>query len=177
MAYGIGSTIFGAAKQRRAARRQRRILDKAAADEQAWYNREYYTDELDRSSAKRMLRRVEDTLTNRTNAARGAAAVTGATQGALLGEQENAGRVISDTMAGIAAQGSQRRSDVDAMHQRNLTNLAQGNAQIEMADQEGGAQLAANGAQLIASGAMMGADAYDQWKARKAGTQSPAGVK
>ncbi len=175
MAYGVGSSIFGAAKQRRSARRQRRILRDAAADEASWYNREYYTDELDRSSAKRMLRRVEDTLTNRANASRGAAAVSGATQGAVLGEQENAQRVISDTMSGIAAQESDRRSNVDAIHQRNLSNLAQGNAEIETANQAGGAQLAANGAQLISSGASMALGDYDDW--RKNAGQSPNGVK
>ncbi len=96
-------------------------------------------------------------------------------QGAVLGEQENAQRVISDTMSGIAAQESDRRSNVDAIHQRNLSNLAQGNAEIETANQAGGAQLAANGAQLISSGASMALGDYDDW--RKNAGQSPNGVK
>lgn len=168
LATSIGGGAIGSAKARREAREQRRALERLKGDEEAWYNKEYYTDELDRTSAKNMIRRVEQTLSRQANQARGAAAVSGATPGAVLGAQANAQETLSDTMGNIAAQESARKSAINETHQQNVSNLAAGNMSISTQSQAAGSQLAANSAQVGASSLSMLGDAFDAYKASKA---------
>lgn len=176
LATGVLGSIFGGAKQRRAARRARRQLNNMKRDEAAWYNREYYTDEMDRSETKRLLNRVENTLTKQTNNARGAAAVSGATQGAVLGAQANAQQTLADAAGNISSQSSARKSRLSAQHQQNLSNLSAGQMNINMAQQEGGANMIANGAKLAGQGLTALADVY-KWQAKQSeqtSTQTPS---
>ena len=144
---------IGSAKARKAARDARRAMQKARADEDAWYRDEYYTDEIDRSGAKRMMQRVEQTLTNQANQARGAAAVSGATPGALAAQQAASQQIVADTMSNIAAMDSDRKSRVSQQHQHNLAGFAQGDIDLANQQQAAGSEMVGSGANMLGNAA------------------------
>lgn len=148
---GLVSSIIGGRKAAKAAEAQQKALDEQKENEQAWYARNYYQNYLDSSEAKAAIRRVNDTLTRQNEQARAAAVISGATPEAVQAVQEAGNETLSDTMAGIAAQGTARRQAVDTQHMQNQANLSAQQQAINAQQQQGNMNLLNSGTGLIGS--------------------------
>lgn len=151
LAAGLGSTITGAFKASKAAKLQKAELDGLKRDEQDWYARNYYSNYLDSTEAKAAIKRVEDTLNRRTQEQRARQVITGATAEQANAETATNNKALSDTVTGLASQGSAIKRSVDAQHQANLTNMANMRMGINAQEQAGGQNLIGGGAGLIGS--------------------------
>lgn len=154
---GLASGVYGMFKSASAAKEQKKALENATSRENAWYNRNYYQNYLDSSESQAAIKRVEDSLKRHNQIAQGTAAVTGATPESVLAEQENSQKLMSDTVASLAARGDEKKSRIDMVHQQNMNNIdAQRIAQMQTSE-TGAASMAGAGMGLIGS-ALQGAD-------------------
>ena len=150
-ASGLISSIIGGNKAAKAAEAQQKALEEQKKNEQAWYARNYYQNYLDSTEAKAAIRRVNDTLARQNEQARAAAVISGATPEAVQAVQEAGNETLSDTMAGIAAQGTARRQAVDAQHVQNQANLSAQQQALDAQRQQGNMNLLNAGTGLIGS--------------------------
>lgn len=146
---GLVSGLFGGRKSAKAARRQQQLINQQEAKNEAWYNRNYYQNYLDSSEARAAIKRVEDTMKRRNQQAQATAAITGATPEAVLAQQENDQKLMSDTIGNIAAQADARKAQVDAINMQNQNNITSARIGQAQAGEAGGAQLMGNGLGLI----------------------------
>lgn len=146
---GAGAGFLGS---KAAARRQKREVEKQEAKNEAWYNRNYYGDYLNSLEALNAIRRVNDTMRERGQAARARQAVTGGTaEQAIATEAEN-NRSVADLMGNLAAQGDAYRRDIDAK-KLNMDAQTSGMRQsIANGQQQANAQLASAGLNAMLNG-------------------------
>lgn len=149
---GLAGSIAGALGSRSAARRQRRLLDKQRAANEAWYARNYYGDYLNSVEAMNAMRRVNDTIRERSQAARARAAVTGATPEQSVAIEAANGRNVADLMGNLAAQGDAYRRHVDERKQQMDAGVNSAAAGIAEAQQGANAQLMSAGLRSVMNG-------------------------
>lgn len=157
---GLASGIFGGIKSAAAARVQQRLINEQESKNNAWYNRNYYQNYMESSEAQAAMKRVENTLKKQNQEARATAAVMGSTPEAAVAQQQANNEILDNTATGLAAQATQRKTQVDAANQQNqnaILNARLGQSQI---NEQGGAQLMSNGLGLIGSAFSM----YDNKK-------------
>lgn len=152
---GLASGIYGGINSAKAAKEQSKLIDKQQAQNDAWYNRNYYQDYMDSSEARAAIKRVENTLKKRSDEARATAAVTGGTNEAVLAQQENDQELMSDTVDNLAARGDARKDNIDAINQQNQNNLTNARMKQSQMNEAGGSQLMGNGLGLIGSALSM----------------------
>ena len=148
-ATGIGGSVLGAIQSANAAKQQRRLIRQQQAQQDAWYNRNYYQNYLDSSEAQAAIKRVEQTMRRRNQEAQARAAITGGTHEQVAAKQANDQQMMGDTLSNLAAQGDAVRRQVDQQYQgmsQNNNNLL---LQQAMMDEEGKAQLMQNGLGII----------------------------
>lgn len=151
LAGGLASSIIGGSQQAKAARKQQHQIEQQRAREDAWYNRNYYENYVNSAEAQAAIKRVEDTLRRRNQQAQAQAAITGATPEQALAQQANDQQMMGDVVSNLAARGDARRRDVDAQHQARMAGIEAQQAQQYALNEQGGAQLMANGGSLIGS--------------------------
>ena len=157
---------LGMAQSAKARREQQALINKQAASNEAWYQRNYYQNYLESSEARSAMKRVEETLRRRNQQAEGQAAVTGATREAVLAQQENDQAALADTAERLAARGDEVKRQVDAQNQQNKAGITGMQMQQAQAAEAGGQQLLSNGISLMGNsintfaqaGASKGAD-------------------
>lgn len=120
----IGSMIAGNKRMRKLAAENKRILDKQASDNEAWYNRRYNEDALAQADAQRALTQVSDSIRQRNRQAAGTSAVMGGT-----GAQEAAARAqnneaYSNTASSIAANAAANKNAIEQQYMANKQNIA-----------------------------------------------------
>lgn len=146
---GLASGVYGMIKSANAVKEQKKALENATSRENAWYNRNYYQNYVDSSESQAAIKRVEDTLKRRNQAAAGTAAITGATPEAVVAQQESSQELMSDTVANLAARGNARKDQIDAVHQQNVNNLDLQKMGQMQADEAGAASYAGAGLGLV----------------------------
>ena len=156
------SGVLGMSQASKARRQQQALINRQAASNEAWYQRNYYQNYLDSSEARSAMKRVEDTLRRRNQQAEGQAAVTGATREAVLAQQENVQTALADTAERLAARG-------DEANKAGITNMEMQQAQ---AAESGGQQLLSNGIALLGNSLSTFAQAGSS---KGASTQTTAG--
>lgn len=112
LAAGIGSSIGSAINQRKSADEQRKkqgLIEEQAAEDKAWFNKQYYQDLTKRTDVQNMLRMLNENQKKADTAAAARAAVTGATPEQQLASQEVNRRSYADAVADIASNASQMR--------------------------------------------------------------------
>lgn len=147
----LASGIAGGIKSAKAAKEQKKLINEQERKNQEWYNKNYYQNYLDSAEAQAAMNRVEKTLQRQNQEARAAAAVTGATPEAALAQQEANNQLLADTAAGLAAQGTQRKAQIDAVNQQNQNVIAQQRMGQAAANEAGGASIMNSGLGLIGS--------------------------
>lgn len=131
LALGIGSSLFGANKAKKAARRAQAENQYRTNAEKAWYDKNYNTDYLDTKAGSNLLRRAQEVQNEYIRKADGAAAVGGGTAASVAQAKESANKAMGDTIANIAAQDTSRKQHVEDAHLANTQQLSRERQQIE----------------------------------------------
>lgn len=131
LALGIGSSLFGANKAKKAARRAQAENQYRTNTEKAWYDKNYNTDYLDTKAGSNLLRRAQEVQDEYIRKADGAAAVGGGTAASVAQAKESANKAMGDTIANIAAQDTSRKQHVEDAHLANTQQLSRERQQIE----------------------------------------------
>ena len=131
LALGIGSSLFGANKAKKAARRAQAENQYRTNAEKAWYDKNYNTDYLDTKAGQNLMRRAKEVQDEYVRKADGAAAVGGGTAASVAMAKESANKAMGDTIANIAAQDTARKQHVEDAHLQNTQQLSRERQQIE----------------------------------------------
>ena len=131
LALGIGSSLFGANKAKKAAKRAQAENQYRTNAEKAWYDKNYNTDYLDTKAGSNLLRRAQEVQNEYIRKADGAAAVGGGTAASVAQAKESANKAMGDTIANIAAQDTSRKQHVEDAHLANTQQLSRERQQIE----------------------------------------------
>lgn len=157
---GLASGIFGGIKSAKAAREQQRLINEQESKNNAWYNRNYYQNYMESAEAQAAMKRVENTLKKQNQEARATAAVMGSTPEAAVAQQQANNEILDNTATGLAAQATQRKTQVDAANQQNQNAILNARLGQSQMNEQGSAQLMSNGLGLIGSALSM----YDKKK-------------
>lgn len=114
---GLGS-LFGA----RAARKRSRLNNAMRMASNAWYDQEYNESPLERTAAQEALRALREAQDRRMSAARGSAAVMGASAGSVAAEKNAANLGASHTLAELSAQNDAIQRDARKAYQQREVN-------------------------------------------------------
>lgn len=131
LALGVGSSLFGANKAKKAARRAQAENQYRTNAEKAWYDKNYNTDYLDTKAGQNLMRRAQEVQDEYIRKANGAAAVGGGTAASVAQAKESANKAMGDTIANIAAQDTSRKQHVEDAHLQNTQQLSRERQQIE----------------------------------------------
>ena len=131
LALGIVSSLFGANKAKKAARRAQAENQYRTNAEKAWYDKNYNTDYLDTKAGQNLMRRAQEVQDEYIRKADGAAAVGGGTAASVAQAKESANKAMGDTIANIAAQDTSRKQYVEDAHLANTQQLSRERQQIE----------------------------------------------
>ena len=159
---GLASGIFGGIKSAKAAREQQRLINEQESKNNAWYNRNYYQNYMEPAEAQAAMKRVENTLKKQNQEARATAAVMGSTPEAAVAQQQANNEILDNTATGLAAQATQRKTQVDAANQQNQNAILNARLGQSQMNEQGGAQLMSNGLGLIGS-------AFSMYEKKKGG--------
>ena len=131
LAAGIGASLFGANKAKKAARRAQAENQYRTNAEKAWYDKNYNTDYLDTKAGQNLMRRAQEVQDEYVRKADGAAAVGGGTAASVAMAKEAANKAMGDTIANVAAQDTARKQHVADVHLQNTQQLSRERQQIE----------------------------------------------
>lgn len=131
LAGSVASSLFGANKAKKAARKAQKENTYRSNAEKAWYDKEYNTDYLDTKAGQNLMRRAQEVQNEYIRKADGAAAVGGGTAASVAMAKEAANKTIGDTVANIAAQDTSRKQHVADAHLQNTQQLSRDRQQIE----------------------------------------------
>lgn len=131
LAGGVASSIFGANKAKKAARRAQAENTYRTNAEKAWYDKNYNTDYLDTKAGQNLMRRAKEVQDEYVRKADGAAAVGGGTAASVAMAKEAANKAMGDTIANVAAQDTARKQHVEDAHLQNTQQLSRERQQIE----------------------------------------------
>lgn len=154
---GAGVSAIGSA---RANRTRQNNLDKEKAESRAFFDREYYTNELDRTENQSAMRSLTDRLKEQTKRSQATNAITGATPEVALAQQNNANKAYADVANRLAGMASQRRSMIASQRNADRRSLYGMQDGIEQAKAQNWANLGSNAANL--GGTALMADAYSK---------------
>lgn len=121
----LASSLIGGHKASSAARKAAARQRAREAEEDMWYNRRYNEEYADTAAGQNLLRRAKDAARENWRKAAGAQAVAGGTDAATQMAKDAGNRMVGDTLANIAAMDSERRAQVDAVHNNSRERFAQ----------------------------------------------------
>lgn len=148
---GLAQSIYGGIKSAKAAREQKKLLNQRQAQNDAWYNKNYYQDYMDRSDSKAAMNRVTSFMDRRTKQADATAAVTGATPEQVMAQKEQANTALAQTVGSIAQNADTYKDQVQGRYDNVNNSILQGQMQQYQMDEQGGANLAASGVGMMGS--------------------------
>ena len=155
-ALGLYSGVKGMLDKNAASKKAKELRNRAKAEEDAWYKRNYYESFIDSTAAKAAMKRVENSLrqNNRQNRAR--SVIMGATPEYSVAANEQGLRSMENMMTNMAAQESDRKNRVEAIHRQNK-NAFLTNELSELANDERMAMTAASNGYNLFQNALLGA--------------------
>lgn len=118
-AASLASSIYGGMKADQQAKRAEAQLEEQRRMNENLYRRRYNEDPTQSAEAQSMLRRSREEAARMIREARGVKTVMGGTDESVGMAQENAGRMISDTLGNVANSATARK---DAIENRYLVN-------------------------------------------------------
>lgn len=125
------SSLYGGRKASEAAQKAQAYLDKAEAEEKAWYERNYNQRYADTEAGQQLLTKARDLAAQNWRKADGAARVAGGTDAAAARMKEQGNKMIGDTLSTIAANDTARRDRVDQLHRTAQNSIYQQRIGIE----------------------------------------------
>ena len=155
-ALGLYSGLKGVLDKNAASKKARELRDNAKAEEAGWYRRNYYESFMDNTAAKAAMKRVENSLRQNNRQNRAHSVIMGATPEYSVAANEQGLRSMENMMTNMAAQESDRKSQVEAVHRQNK-NAFLNNELNELANDERMATAAASNGYNIFQNALLGA--------------------
>ena len=155
-ALGLYSGLKGVLDKNAASKKARQLRDNAKAEEAGWYRRNYYESFMDNTAAKAAMKRVENSLRQNNRQNRAHSVIMGATPEYSVAANEQGLRSMENMMTNMAAQESDRKSQVEALHRQNK-NAFLNNELSELANDERMATAAASNGYNIFQNALLGA--------------------
>lgn len=137
------SGIAGGIANRKAAKRQEKMLKNQLKENQAWYDRKYNEDPTKRADTVRLLTLMQEQIKNRNNAAKGRQAVMGGTEDSTTAVKEANNKALADTTSQIVAANDSRKDAIEQQYQQNKRAIEGQQMQME-------ANKAANTANVVA---------------------------
>lgn len=135
-ALGIGGAIFGGISASKAMKKVKRNLEGQRRENDDWYNRRYNEDVTQRADAQRIIDKTIEAVHDRTRAAAGAAAVSGASEESVAAAKSAGNEALAEATSQIAAAGVRHKGQVDAQYRSReaeidaaLNNMDAGKAQ------------------------------------------------
>lgn len=154
-ALGLYSGIKGIFDSSKAKSEQRKLQNKAFAEEDGWYRRNYFGDYLNSSAAKAAIKRVENTLRRKSEQERAHSRIVGGTPEYALARNEQSMRTLENIITNTSAMESERKRTVDERHRQNRNALLSGKSATLANDRAISMQMAGNGLNLLQN-ALMG---------------------
>ena len=120
---GVIGGIYGAIKAGEERKKMDAYLNQRNADNEAQFNRDYYSDYTNRSDVQNLQRQLRDNLKRENQITTNTAVVTGAPPEAVNAEKERTNQVLTDATSNIAAQGAQWKDRVQDRYLAMKNNL------------------------------------------------------
>lgn len=139
----VASSIAGGIANRKAAKKQAEMLAQQKKDNEALFNRNYYSDPTKRADTVRLLTQMQEQIRNRNKAARGRQAVMGGTEDSTTAVKEANNKTLADTTSQIVANNESRKDSIEQQYQQNKRQLESNQMQMEASN-------AGNTAQTVA---------------------------
>ena len=156
-AISAASSWYGGYKSSEAAKKANSEIKNMQAENQAWYDKRYNEDPLQRSSAQRVLTKTAEMMRDRNKAAAGRQAVMGGTEEAVAAEKARNNEALAEAASRIAAQGDATKDAIEQQYRATKQGLTQQEIGIEQQRANNIAQAAA-GVGKAAGGLMSGLD-------------------
>lgn len=112
VAAGLASSIIGGVKAGKEKRKAEMALQNEQQLNENLFNKEYYSDPLERSDNAALLNRLRTMLDKQSKQTSATAAITGATPESVIAAQENSNNTLSDAMGNMAAMNSKYKENV-----------------------------------------------------------------
>lgn len=112
VAAGLASSIIGGVKAGKEKRKAEMALQNEQRLNEDLFNKEYYSDPLERSDNAALLNRLRTMLDKQSKQTSATAAITGATPESVIAAQENSNNTLSDAMGNMAAMNSKYKENV-----------------------------------------------------------------
>ena len=148
-ALGLYSGVKGMLDASKASKSAKDLRNRAKAEEEGWYRRNYYENYLDSSSAKAAMKRVENTLRKQNAQNRALSVISGATPEYSLARNEQGLRTMENMATNLASMDSNRKSQVDAMHRQNKNAFLNSELNELAMDERLAVSTAGNGLNLL----------------------------
>ena len=156
-ALGLYSGVKGVLDKNAAAKKAKELRNRAKAEEDAWYKRNYYESFIDSTAAKAAMKRVENSLRRNNEQNRAHSVIVGATPEYSVARNEQGLRSMENVVTNLAAQDDNRKSQVEAIHRQNKNAFL--NSELnDLAMDERMATAAANNGLNIFQNALLGAN-------------------
>lgn len=122
-AVGLGQSIYSGIKAGEDRKQADALQAKQEADNESWYNKEYYTDYTKRADSQNLLKRLKETTDTNNKRNEMTAAITGATDESVQASKDANNKVVSDTMGNLAAMGAKYKDNVMSTYMGRKDNL------------------------------------------------------
>ena len=148
-ALGLYSTVKGMVDSSGAKKQQSYLRKAMQNEENAWYRRNYYGNFMDDKASKAAIKRVENTLRRNNEQERARSVITGSTPEMSVARNEQGLRTMENVINNLAAADSNRKNNLDMVHNQN--NLALKNAEQQQLslDERMAKSAASNGYNLM----------------------------
>ena len=159
-AASIGGSIYGAVKNAREARKQKRALEEEDKANEAWFMRRYNEDATQRADAQRIFSKTREAVKERNKAAEGTKSVVGGTDESVAATRESNAAALSDAASQIAASAEARKDEVEDKYMANKSNIRRerGNISVQQQANTAAAVQGVAGAAGQIAGALDGGD-------------------
>jgi hypothetical protein len=157
LAGGVGSMIGSAGVNKT----RQRNLDTQKAESNAFFNKEYYTDELSRTENQSVLRTLTDRLKDQNKQSQATNAITGATPEVAIAQKGNANKAYADVVNRIAGMASQRKDMIGRQWQADKRALYGIQDNVDASKVQSWANLGSNAAGLGTSAILAGMPGAD----------------
>ncbi len=148
-ALGLYSGVKGMLDASKASKSVKDLRNRAKADEEAWYRRNYYGNYLDSTTAKAAMKRVENSLRKQSAQNRAHSAIMGATPEYSLARNEQGLRAMENMATNLASMDSDRKNQIDAMHRQSKNAFLNSELNELAMDERMAVSAAGNGLNLL----------------------------
>ena len=148
-ALGLYSTVKGMVDSSDAKKQQSYLRKAMQNDENAWYRKNYYGDFMDDKASKAAIKRVENTLRRNNEQERARSVITGSTPEMSVARNEQGLRTMENVINNLAAADSNRKHNIDMVHNQNSLALKNAEQQQLSLDERMAKSAASNGYNLM----------------------------